>query len=396
MKSHLNLPSPMAQRAAYFQNILGGQPSSSSPTPYAPSSYSQARRSPQGTSSPVHYSGLSGYGTSGTPLCSTPQRPFDDAFSDASQAPDVAISHRSRTSPHHSNFPTDYPRTHHQLSHSHAPVPWDGHSPQPYGYEHVSSSSYTGQSWPVNQTQSMGQQSYYQRNDLHDQGGQYMGMVGVANGGLSRGPSSGSSILPANHSSQQWAGSSGTTSDSHSYYMFSNDPHFRPSPDMPASGYAFSPAPSPSSSPSPSRVTDMSPDLGPRRASIDATNNVKRCSHCQATSTPLWRRNPMNMQPLCNACGLYLQQRNKLRPQELIDASIEDDESTDESDIDPSAPRCSHCQTHVTSVWRRSKTGEQLCNACGVYLRLRGKPRPLSLKQKKIKPRPHSSKNAAK
>jgi hypothetical protein len=31
-----------------------------------------------------------------------------------------------------------------------------------------------------------------------------------------------------------------------------------------------------------------------------------------------------------------------------------------------------------------------------VYLRLRGKPRPLSLKQKKIKPRPHSSKHTAK
>ncbi|PFH48981.1 hypothetical protein AMATHDRAFT_132304, partial [Amanita thiersii Skay4041] len=111
------------------------------------------------------------------------------------------------------------------------------------------------------------------------------------------------------------------------------------------------------------------------------------CSHCLVTSTPLWRRNPENMQPLCNACGLYLQQRGTPRPPELIAASTEEEDSTDESERDPSAPECSHCQTHVTSVWRRSKTGEQLCNACGVYLRLRGKPRPLSLKTKKIKPR---------
>jgi len=393
----------MTQRGAYFQNNLGGQPSASSPTPYPPTAYSQARRSSQETTPPMHYSGLSGYGAPGTSVIVTLQRFFDDAtLTGASQTPEVAISHRSRTShgqAHHSNPSTEYPRTHHQLSHSHTPVPWDGQSPQPYGYAHVPSSSYSGQSWPANQTQSVGQQSYYQRNDLHDQGAQYMGMVGVANGAVPRGPSSGSSMVLANHSSQQWAGSSGATSDPQSFYMFNmrdNDSHLRPSPDMPASGYTFSPAPSPSSSPSPSRVIDASPILGPRRASIDATTNIKRCSHCQATSTPLWRRNPMNMQPLCNACGLYLQQRNKLRPQELIDASIEDDESTDESDLDPSAPRCSHCQTHVTSVWRRSKTGEQLCNACGVYLRLRGKPRPLSLKQKKIKPRPHSSKNAAK
>ncbi|KAF6751026.1 hypothetical protein DFP72DRAFT_817030 [Ephemerocybe angulata] len=109
--------------------------------------------------------------------------------------------------------------------------------------------------------------------------------------------------------------------------------------------------------------------------------NVKRCSHCKATQTPLWRRDPTTFKPLCNACGLYLQQRNRLRPQVLIDA---DGEEEDQNYV---GPECSHCRTHHTSVWRRSKTGAQLCNACGVYARLRGKPRPLSLKRNKIKPR---------
>ncbi|KAK7032525.1 hypothetical protein VNI00_012922 [Paramarasmius palmivorus] len=119
---------------------------------------------------------------------------------------------------------------------------------------------------------------------------------------------------------------------------------------------------------------------------------VKMCSHCKATSTPLWRREPTTLKPLCNACGLYLQQRNKLRPQELIDADV-DDENSDESG-DGTGPECSHCHTRNTSVWRRSKTGEQLCNACGVYSRLRGKDRPLSLKRNKIKPRTkHSAKS---
>ncbi|KAF8886950.1 hypothetical protein BD779DRAFT_542538 [Infundibulicybe gibba] len=125
---------------------------------------------------------------------------------------------------------------------------------------------------------------------------------------------------------------------------------------------------------------------------VDRPTKVKVCSHCRATSTPLWRREPHTLRPLCNACGLYLQQRNKHRPQELIDADIEDD-STDGSESNLSGPECSHCHTHQTSVWRRSKTGAQLCNACGVYLRLRGKDRPLSLKRNKIKPR---SKHATK
>ncbi|KAF7342348.1 GATA zinc finger domain-containing protein [Mycena venus] len=45
----------------------------------------------------------------------------------------------------------------------------------------------------------------------------------------------------------------------------------------------------------------------------------KECSHCHATSTPLWRRDPRTHKTLCNACGLYLNQHGMLRPQNLID-----------------------------------------------------------------------------
>ncbi|KAJ7694328.1 hypothetical protein B0H17DRAFT_931838 [Mycena rosella] len=111
---------------------------------------------------------------------------------------------------------------------------------------------------------------------------------------------------------------------------------------------------------------------------------VKQCYHCGATTTPLWRRDPATQRTLCNACGLYRQQRHALRPQELIDAE-QDDPSGDEGD--GQGRECSHCHTRQTSVWRRNKEGDQVCNACGVYQRLRGKERPLSLKRNKIKPR---------
>lgn len=155
--------------------------------------------------------------------------------------------------------------------------------------------------------------------------------------------------------------------------------------------HRFSPGPSPSPSPIhhfiPSGSGTPPPLHQSRRRSEDrSSESGKSCSHCHATSTPLWRRDPSNMKPLCNACGLYLQQRNKLRPQELIDAD-DNGSSSDESDANYVGPECSHCRTHHTSVWRRSKTGDQLCNACGVYARLRGKPRPLSLKRNKIRPR---------
>ncbi|KAJ8074053.1 hypothetical protein PM082_012345 [Marasmius tenuissimus] len=143
---------------------------------------------------------------------------------------------------------------------------------------------------------------------------------------------------------------------------------------------------SPSPSPSPLQIPSSHlPAAGSKNQHPDGKPAIKMCSHCRATSTPLWRREPGTLKPLCNACGLYLQQRNKLRPQELIDADIDDNDS--DVSGDGNGPECSHCHTHNTSVWRRSKTGEQLCNACGVYSRLRGRDRPLSLKRNKIKPR---------
>ncbi|KAJ7073392.1 hypothetical protein B0H15DRAFT_792889 [Mycena belliarum] len=144
-----------------------------------------------------------------------------------------------------------------------------------------------------------------------------------------------------------------------------------------------SPSSSTSSSSVPSSVsrTNRSP-ASSRRSSVDTTPRVKTCSNCGTLTTPLWRRNRETNQPLCNACGLYLQLRSKMRPAALIAADLADDEAAV-----PGAPQCFNCHAQSTSVWRRSKTGAKLCNACGLYARLRGRDRPLSLNRNKIRPR---------
>ncbi|KAJ6564887.1 hypothetical protein DFH09DRAFT_473512 [Mycena vulgaris] len=114
---------------------------------------------------------------------------------------------------------------------------------------------------------------------------------------------------------------------------------------------------------------------------------MKQCYHCHATTTPLWRRDPNTQRTLCNACGLYLHSRHTQRPQELIDADNEDEGRSETSEGVGNGPECSHCHTRQTSVWRRNKDGDQVCNACGCYQRLKGVERPLSLKRNKIKPR---------
>jgi uncharacterized Zn finger protein (UPF0148 family) len=111
------------------------------------------------------------------------------------------------------------------------------------------------------------------------------------------------------------------------------------------------------------------------------------CSHCKTTSTPLWRRSPKQSELLCNACGLYLQARGEYRPQRLIDEDLKNDADLANVTMSEDGKQCSHCFTYRTTVWRRDKEGKTLCNACGVYLKMKGKERPIEFRKDRIRRR---------
>ncbi|KAH7335898.1 hypothetical protein B0J17DRAFT_668319 [Rhizoctonia solani] len=60
-------------------------------------------------------------------------------------------------------------------------------------------------------------------------------------------------------------------------------------------------------------------------------------------------------------------------------------------DDDGTPTVCTNCQTTTTPLWRRDPEGNPLCNACGLFYKLHGVTRPMSLKTDVIKKRNRAS-----
>ncbi|KAJ1995856.1 GATA type transcriptional activator of nitrogen-regulated proteins [Coemansia spiralis] len=169
-------------------------------------------------------------------------------------------------------------------------------------------------------------------------------------------------------------------------------------------------------------------------------NNSISCMNCKTTTTPLWRRDPMTGSHLCNRCGLYLKTYNVMHPltrikrraigtasaqrrvqdkQTAAEGGSTENELDDVEQIPRPAncnplqlqylptngprqkrritpkqqmslgmtPKCFNCSAEKTPLWRRDTEDNIICNACGLYYKLHGKVRPVSMKRAAIKRR---------